>query len=378
MRKDHVPVKLSNSTYMFSRSASELRTYVDLSPLDLPTDQMTYNVDFYKIEYKTVYKGNEITASGIVMVPDTKDGLSTLSYQHGTIASNAEAPSQLQVSDFQLILYQAVASTGMITAVPDYIGFGASRDLMHPYYIEEPTAQAVVDNIYGARNLADELELNVNGRLYLAGYSQGGYATMATHKFIEEEGIEGFELKASFSGAGGYDVKGFQEYFFEQEVYPQPFFLAYVAQAYKVTLDFDEDLSLFFNDPYASAIPSYFDGTFTGEQINSKLNDTIRVLVNPEYLNHSETDERFAVVNNAFVENGLLDWKPTIPVYMYHGDADMTVPYQNSVDTYDQLVQNGADGSVLVFTTIPNGSHSTAFLPFLESFATGLSEMEHQ
>lgn len=373
---EEIPEKLISSTYLFSRSASELQTYIDHSGLDLPVEAMEHQVDFYKVEYTTAYKGSDVTASGVVMIPDTETEISTISFQHGTIAANRQAPTQLPLSDGQLILFQALASTGMITVAPDFIGFGASSEIMHPYYVEDLTASAVIDNIYAAQNLAKQLGLNVSERLYLAGYSQGGFATMATHKCIEEKGITGLELKASFPAAGGYDIKGVQDYFFEQRIYHQPFFLAYVAQAYSETFDWELDLSMFFNDPYASEIPGYFDGSLDGEQINNLLNDTLSVLLTPGFLNNSETDPVYATLYQQFEENSLLDWVPEIRMFMYHGDADFTVPYQNSVDTYNHFINSGAYGSIVTFTSLPGKNHGSGITPYIESFVSELLTIE--
>lgn len=372
---EDIPIKLTSSTYAFSRSAQELKVYVDAASLDIPTDELKYDVDFYRVEYATDYKGSTITASGIIMMPDTEEPISLMSYQHGTIAANRQAPSQLANSDYELILYQGIAAAGFVVIVPDYIGFGSSVEIMHPYYVEDLTSSAIIDNIYGAINLADELERNLTNRLYLAGYSQGGYATVATHKYIEEKGIKGLQLEASFASSGGYDVKGMQEYFFEQKVYHEPFYLAYVAQAYQVTLDVDSDLTSYFNEPYASAIPGFFDGTLSGSQINAQLNDTLSVLINPDYLS-SPNDTRFASINEAFVQNSLVDWSPAVSLYLYHGDADITVPYQNSIDTYNQWIKNGASESVVTFTSLPGGTHRSGFFPYLEAFITELIELE--
>ena len=64
--------------------------------------------------------------------------------------------------------------------------------------------------------------------------------------------------------------------------------------------------------------------------------------------------------------NSLIDWAPTIKMFMYHGDADTTVPYQSSVDTYNKLIANGASQSILQFITLPGATHSTGVKPYIE------------
>lgn len=372
----NTPATLVQSTEVFTRPAGDLRGFISISGLDVDLEALVYDVTLFKIEYTTSYKGGTVTASAVVLAPVTEEAVSTISFQHGTIASNAEAPSNLTLGDGQIILASALASTGHLVILPDFIGFGASSDVIHPYYVEEPTATSVIDAIYAARQVADESAmLLLDEDLYLAGYSQGGYATMATHKYIEEHGMDFFELKASFPASGGYDIEAFRQYFFSLETYDEPFYLAYVATAYQVTYDWPQPLSMFFNEPFASAIPGYFDGSYRGSQINALLNDTISVLLSPDFIANVDNQE-YAFMKEAFLENSLTDWVPVTPMYMYHGDADITVPYQNSVDVHAKLVANGASADVVTFTNLPGGTHGTGVVPYIEHFVAEILEME--
>lgn len=372
-KPEETPRTLVSYERDFERAAGDLRGFIKLSELDVDVEKMQIPVIRYDMEYKTLYKGDSITASAVVLVPNTEEAVGTISFHHGTIASDMEAPTNLSSGNSQIILTSALASTGFLVVVPDYIGFGASLDIMHPYYLEELTATAVVNAIYAAKELATAEGFKVAEDLYLAGYSQGGYVTMATHKYYEEHDVPFFELKASFPSSGGYDIKAFQEHFFGLEAYDQPFFMAYVAQAYKESYDWSEPLSLYFNEPYASAIPALFDGSYSGSEINDQLNDTVSVFVNQNFLTNPE-DAQYAHINAAFSENSLTDWIPQIRMYMYHGDADITVPYQNSVSVYNQLIENGASEEIVTFTTLSGGTHATGVGPYIENLAREMAK----
>jgi pimeloyl-ACP methyl ester carboxylesterase len=360
---------LVDATPVLTRTANELKTYIGASPIDLDASAIKYDVELFKVTYKTTYKGEVINASGLVILPKTSDEVGMVSFQHGTIAAKSEAPTALPISNGSLILYAALSSAGFITVVPDFIGFGASADKFHPYYVEEATADAVIDNLKAAREWALEKKINFNDRLFLAGYSQGGYATMAAHKRIEEDGLDNFDLIASFPASGGYDVKEMQEYFFSQFLYDEPYYMAYVALSYQSYYDWDDQsLSDFFNEPYATNIPSLFNGTNGAGTINAQLTDNITELIQEDLISNIDTDPQYAYLVNAFEENSLTDWTPTIPMYMYHGDADTTVPYENSVSTYNQLLDNGASASVVTFTTLPGADHGSGVVPYIEDF----------
>lgn len=352
------------------RSADNIQSLIQIFKnqvdLDIPLDKILYAVDIYKIEYTTKYKGRTITASGLVMIPDTQVPLSTISFHHGTIAADREAPTNLLFDNPQLVLLSALASTGTIVTIPDFIGFGSSVEITHPYYNELYSAVPMVDLLYAASEIAKQFNANQTSDLYLAGYSQGGYVTMATHKYIEENGISNYELRASFPSSGGYDLLGVRDFFFEQETYDQPFFLAYVAESFRTVNDWEvAALNDVFQAQYASQIPTFFDGSKSGSQINALLTDRIADLVHPAYLANPE-DLKFKRFQDEFIANSLIDWVPTIPMHMYHGDADITVPFQNSVSAHAQLLSNGASPTSVTFTTLPGADHFTGFLPYIE------------
>lgn len=362
------PVTLIDAESLFTRSSSELQNFMELSGLDLPFEEIQYDVKVFRVTYKTLYKGDEITASGIVILPETNESVGMLSFQHGTIAAHEEAPSALALNSSELIFYSALASPGLIAVIPDFIGFGSSKEIMHPYYVENLTASSIMDILKAAKELAEQQGLSFNKKLFLAGYSQGGYATMATHKAIEEQGLSGFNLVASFPAAGGYDVKGMQETFFSLETYGEPFYLAYVARAYQTAYDWTQPLSQFFQEPYATAIPDLFDGTNTGGEINQELTEVIEDLIQPDLLANIDTDPDYNFIKEAFLENSLLDWVPKRPLYMYHGTADVTVFYQNSIDTYNQLISNGGSETLITFIPLPGADHGSGVGPYIEDF----------
>jgi len=372
------PNTLVSADAQITWRSGDLRGFMTQAGIDIDLDAIQYDVTIYHITYKTIYKGDSIVASAVVYVPSVEGKLiSTVSFQHGTIASDAEAPSNSALGGGQNILLSALASTGLVAVAPDFIGFGASVDIMHPYYVEDMTATSVINAVYASREVATMEEVEIDNDLYLAGYSQGGYATMASHKYHEENNVPFYDLKASFAASGGYDIKAFQEYFFAQDTYHQPFFMAYVAQAYVESLDMGT-LTDFFNEPYASVIPDYFDGSMTGPQINAQLTDVVADLVNNDLLENIDKKDEYAYIREAFVVNSPIDFVPEIPLFMYHGDADITVPYQNSVDVYNQFIANGASTEVVTFTTLEGGTHSTGVLPYLEELAGQLLKMEQE
>jgi pimeloyl-ACP methyl ester carboxylesterase len=363
--------KLVEATLLYTASASQLKFLAQFAGFDLDVDEIKYDADVYKVTYKTTFEGAEIIASGLVALPKTSGEVGMVSFHHGTITDYDDAPSNTTETDQDALLYAALSSSGFITVIPDYLGFGSSTSILHPYYVEEYTASAVIDMLIAAKELSVEEDINFNKKLFLAGYSEGGYVTMATHKEIEEQDLDDFELIASFPAAGAYDIAGMENYLLTLDTYGDPSYIAYVIRAYQVTYDFPDALTDFFKQPYADRIPGLFDGTKGTSEINSQLTTVMADLLQEELYENLNSNPEYSYIKDAFIENSLTDWTPTAKMFMYHGDSDVTVPYQNSVDTYDKLIANGTSAGNLTFITL-EGNHASAIQPYVMDFVPRL------
>lgn len=352
----------ASSREVATYTANELKDYFTAGGVPELAATLQYDITIYIVEYKTLYKGEEITASGLLSVPNTEDKVPISSFQHGTIAMHNETSTVNWTSYFQIAW---LASSGYMLLIPDFIGFGSSKEVLHPYYEAETTGRSIIDMVKAATEFARSEHVAFDGRLFLAGYSEGGFATMAAHKYIEENPVSGIELIASAPASGGYDVKNMQEYFFSLDEYAQPFYIAYVAMAYTDYYDWSDPMSLYFNDPYASRIPDLFDGNHSYSDINNQLTNSIAELINPDMLAGSDTNPAYSHIKSAFEENSLTNWVPEAKMYMYHGTDDITVPYHNSEITYDKLMQNGTSPGTIEFIPLEGKTHSTSFYPYL-------------
>jgi fermentation-respiration switch protein FrsA (DUF1100 family) len=88
------------------------------------------------------------------------------------------------------------------------------------------------------------------------------------------------------------------------------------------------------------------------------------------------TDNKYGYLVNAFRENSLTDWVPTKPIYFYHGDADETVPFNNSQLTFQKLLNNGTSQNLLTFITLTGRTHSGGAAPYFQDVITRLQKMK--
>jgi pimeloyl-ACP methyl ester carboxylesterase len=337
---------------VFALASEEYRDFVSV---------VEHDVEFFRIVYRTTYKGAEIEASGLLAVPQNTNTVpALLSAQHGTMFKESDAPSNFPAtfSGFELF-----GAAGYVAVIPDFIGYGASSDVFHPYYDEEYSARTVVDMLKAAKYYLEQENIETNGNLFLVGYSEGGYVTMAAQKEIENNPEHDLTLTAVAAGAGGYDLTEKMNIIADTAFYAEPAFLPFIVQSYNTTYDWNRPLSDFFKEPYASLIPSLYDGTKTREEINSELPTAPDSLFTDAFYLALQSPTGEAEVKEALAANSLLDWVPETPTRMYHGTEDESVFYQTSVTTYQTFAAEGATN--VEFKPIPGGMHRTSITPMM-------------
>jgi alpha-beta hydrolase superfamily lysophospholipase len=284
-----------------------------------------------------------------------------ISLQHGTTFVKQDAPSTSK--SFSGMEYFAAA--GYITIMPDYFGYGESSSLFHPYYDRKHSALAVIDMIKATKEFLAKEKIPFNDQLFLAGYSEGGYVTLATAKELEINPIQGIKITAVAAGAGGYDLEEMLRSITTNTYYAYPGYLAFVLMSYNNTYDWDKPLTYFFQRQYASALEKYMNGKNDGWYLNSKLTTTVPSLLDQDFYAGIRSG-RETELTEALKANSVGGWRTAIPIRLYHGTNDEIIPYENSEITLQKFKDAGSKDVNL--TLIPQGSHGSSFVPMLEYF----------
>ncbi len=347
------------STGSYSKTA--LQTLATAGGFGSFNDIIKYDVDFYRLTYKTNWKGKQIEASGTLAIPKNMATTpSIISAQHGTIFKDTDAPSNFPAT---FSGFEICAAAGYITVIPDFIGYGVSKDTVHPYYIQQYSGTAVVDMINAAKIYLNRQKVVFSNRLFLIGYSEGGYVTMAAQKEIETHPEHNLTLTAAAEGAGGYDLTGMLSAVATTPSYNNPSYLALILQSYNTTYGWNRPWTDFFQAQYAAKFPALLDGTKDGTQINNELPLSPTALFNPAFFTNLTSANGELMLKQALITNGFTGWVPKSPTRLYHGTSDVTVFYQTSVTTYNQFKAAGATNVTL--TSIPNGTHGTSIQPMM-------------
>ena len=323
-----------------------------------------YNVDLYVINYETITaNGEETTASGLLAVPkNINTAIPLLSFQHGTTLKQNSVPSSL-ASGSGMELGLVFGTEGYAVCMPDFLGLGDGEGL-HPYMHAESEATATIDMIRAAKEQLAELNITLNEKLFLMGYSQGGHATMATQKIMEAEYKSEFSITASSPMAGPYDVSGtMTDIVLAKEDYVKPGYLPYVLYSYNSVYNIYSDIEDILKTPYNTTIPPFFNG----ENLSSLSDvDAAMPSIPSDIFKDNIYDEIADGTNtgfwNAMKDNDLYDWKPIAPIRMFHCDGDVTVPKINSEIALQSFKNKGVTNAELI-NPLEGGTHSTCLLP---------------
>ena len=314
-------------------------------------------VVLYDIDYRTLdVSGAIVTASGLVAVPQGVTGpRPMLCYFHGTSTLRTDAPSNPSSLEGSAVA-QIFGGAGYVVVAPDYPGLGDDGTGRQSFEQAGPLAIMGVDMLRAARALTETLAVALSAKLFLAGFSQGGYAAMAVHRAIESEYASEFTVTASTPISGPYDLSGTTLQAALNQPGPEtPATVAALLVAYNPVYHLFSAPTDVFAAPYAARIPGLFDGTHALGEIASALPATVTALLTPTFL-ATLTDPKSPLVT-ALRSNDVDSWKNTAPVRLYHSPTDEEVPYANAVVAQARISARGGD--IQIVPVARDANHGT-------------------
>lgn len=229
-------------------------------------------VNVYRLEYETVGAKSEPTnATGALMVPSgsgasCQGSRPIIEYAHGTSPNKNYDIAQLTGSNASsegLILAAIFAAEGYIVVAPNYAGYDTSTLGYHPYLVGAQQADDMMDALAAARSalpVSAAPSVTDNHKLYVTGYSQGGYVAMATHRALQAAGDT---VSASAPLSGPYTLAAFGDAVFLGQVnLSATENVALLASAYQHAYEnLYSDPTQVFASPYAGDIESLLPST---------------------------------------------------------------------------------------------------------------------
>ena len=270
---------------------------------------------------------------------------------HSTIADNPETPTAGGSAENLLL------QGDRVLILPDYIGYGVTKDRVHPYINHGLCAQNCIDALKAGYKVFAQLSgkpLHPDWRFYVIGASQGGGNALAIHKWLDEheDFANRWRFEYSYCASGPYSPRvTFEEYFKQKTLdYPcvLPMTLKAMFAAYPDILgkwkedDFYSEAYLAHKDKIDQMIASKaFGASVINEEICKIFPHTgekdikpgkqiyITEILNPEVCDPES--EKCKALFQCFDRNDLTKgWTPKHPIHLYHGKNDTYVSYANA------------------------------------------------
>jgi len=332
----------NSADYIRSASADEISELLDY---DVP-----YGVRFYKMTYHTTGSDSlPDIASGLIVIPDnTADEFPLVIYHHGTSPAKDQVPSSLNL-DYEA--YAFIGASGFAVLAPDYLGMGDSRGF-HPYVHRATQASASIDMLKAFYEWIENEDYAVNEKLFLTGYSQGGHASMSTHKELELFHSTELNVTATTHLSGPYSVSGvMRDLMFSERNYLYLGFIPYMVLGYQeVYGTIYDELTDIFQPVFIESIEAFYDGDINLIELTFALiflsgqnfgNNYPVTLFNPDLVNDVTSDDNHPI-NIILRENDTYNWAPQAPTRIFYCMGDEMVPYENSILADSVLQNNGA------------------------------------
>ena len=309
------------------------------------------------ISYKFYYKskdldGSDITLSGRVawgtywlLKWRNADPDNIYLLEHYTITDNSECPSENGKTDMFLV-------TGdNLLIMPDYIGYGITKDKLHPYLNHDIAVQNSMDALEAAVAVWKKYgsgEMEDDWRMYVIGASQGASNALAVHKYFDthEDIASKWRFDYSYCCCGAYDPKLTMETYYKWGktgyVGAIPMTIKSMLASYPdIMKGFTEDD--FYSEKYLK-VKDQIDKALSEKKTNTTdLNHLIKRLLCgnedqiptlEEMLSKAALDQNSDLCKAFFKcleKNELITgWTPKHEIHLYATDADEIVPYANT------------------------------------------------
>ncbi|MRR54128.1 MAG: hypothetical protein EG822_06405 [Deltaproteobacteria bacterium] len=331
-------------------------------------------IEMRKVTYQSTGADGQLhTMTGLLVLPKAilglggKPSVPILMYQHGTEVYRQFSPSQYlshrdRPTDYpEVMVAAAIAATGYAVALVDYEGMGDNTNTQ-PHVVGEVLARQVIDLLRSSRDIiaGTSSPCTWNNQLFLMGYSEGGYVTMAATRELQLNHAAEFTVTAAAALSGPHDLSGaMRGVILSDNTFKSPYFVPMILTSYNYAYGGRTSLynpATAMIAPYNTTIPPLFNGNNQSDTISEAMGmvfDPPALIVAKSVLSQGFidqlTDTTSPVVallkeNDSYRLPGQLDsaWVPTVPLRMIHHPDDELVPFANSQAAFDAFIAAGS------------------------------------
>jgi len=323
-----------------------------------------YGVTAYRVVYRTVgVAGDPTTASQLVALPtNDQSDLRVVLWLHGTTVYRGDVAS-MKADSTDRAVGLLLASAGGAVSAPDYIGLGEGPGT-HPYGDPGATVSASLGALRAARDVARQEGRTFDERVQISGFSQGGPATMMVGRALQEGADPDFSLGGLTTISGPFDLSGFEAAAANDEIENASLYLSYFTIAWDRMYGLYDEPQEIFREPYARQMEILFDGDHRSQEIAAALSPKSADLFTEEFLDTvrnptGELQQRLHVLDTT------CDWRPDVPVRIYHASGDRDVAFENARHCQQQLAARGAEQQLIDVGAVDHNGTLREVLPQL-------------
>ena len=312
-------------------------------------------VTFPVAYWSTDPQGDSLLVSGRVYLPKRRYLNGIMIACHYTITSDMEAPSNM------LSMESLFAMKGYAVIMPDYVGYGLSRDKLHPYLHWRSAAQTAVDLLNCMPELLEYYGYSYPIDVVVTGYSQGGAVALGVTRMLEELDSM-WIVRKLYAGAGPYDPAGTYLYSMERNEMGIPAAIPLIVMGLSDAYDLEFELEDFFLEPLLSNYEEWIlSKEYTVGDINYLMGSTVMTeLMTEEAL---DMDSPLAdMLYEVLLWNSNVGYDLRSPAYFLHSIDDEVVPILNTINLQEQM----PDESGKTYDYDHYGSHMEASVPFMQ------------
>ena len=312
-------------------------------------------VTFPVAYWSTDPQGDSLLVSGRVYLPKQRYLNGIMIGCHYTITSDIEAPSNM------LSMESLCAMKGYAVIMPDYVGYGLSRDKVHPYLHWRSAAKTAVDLLNCMPELLEYYGYSYPIDVVVTGYSQGGAVALGVTRMLEELDSM-WIVRKLYAGAGPYDPAGTYLYSMERNEMGIPAAIPLIVMGLSDAYELEFKQEDFFVEPLLSNYEEWvLSKEYTVGDINYLMGSTIMTeLMTEEAL---DMDSPLAdMLYEVLLWNSNVGYDLRSPAYFLHSIDDEVVPILNTINLQEQM----PDESGKTYDYDHYGSHMEASVPFMQ------------
>ncbi|WP_340644096.1 lipase family protein [Phenylobacterium sp.] len=339
------------------RTISKLEARVLLRLSGVKGMPLAHAVNLYRMEYADARGGR---LSGLLALPRGVAPGRVVSFQHGTATTRSAVPSKPDGTGLAAAIL--FAGNGYTLVAPDYPGMGISPG-KHPYYVAEVIGPAVA----GLITAAQEVEGVPDTPVFLSGFSEGGWASLAGLGVLEAQGTP---VLGSAQVAGAYDLRRVSlPAAMKGGAASHSLYLAYAAwgQAAHYGHRLDSVLT-----PESAALAERLFAGAKPKEILASLPAQPRAMFNADFLRAFDTDGSHWMLES-FAANSLTHMTPRAPLRLYYGSADADVVPAEALRAAEAM---GARGAAVTAVDVGPVGHDASMLAAAPGILAWLRELE--